>query len=94
MENSIQKGLVNTGSKLSLLAAICAATIYSPLSAGSATQPDCRPDGLYQTPGIQVPYCTIYDAEGREVMGADHPRRVIGYFTSWRSGDDPQAAIL
>ncbi|NLS13301.1 chitinase [Vibrio sp. SM6] len=54
----------------------------------------CRPDGLYQTPGVDVPYCTIYDEEGREKMGADHPRRVIGYFTSWRSGDDAQAAYL
>lgn len=25
---------------------------------------------------------------------ADHPRRVIGYFTSWRSGDDPQSTYL
>lgn len=58
------------------------------------TVSNCRPDGLYQTQGIDVPYCTIYDEEGRELMGADHPRRVIGYFTSWRSGDDPQAAYL
>lgn len=55
---------------------------------------NCRPDGLYQTEGVNVPYCTIYDEEGREQMGVDHPRRVIGYFTSWRSGDDPQAAYL
>ncbi|MCJ2378240.1 glycosyl hydrolase family 18 protein [Vibrio sp. ZSDZ34] len=54
----------------------------------------CRPDGLYQTEGVSVPYCTVYDAEGRENMGADHPRRVIGYFTSWRAGDDPQATYL
>nr|WET51959.1 chitinase VBCH02 [Vibrio sp.] len=54
----------------------------------------CRPDGLYQTPGVQVPYCTVYDGEGREKMGADHPRRVIGYFTSWRSGSDDQTAYL
>ncbi|KLV07049.1 chitinase [Photobacterium aquae] len=55
---------------------------------------NCRPDGLYQTPGVKVPYCTIYDAEGREQMGADHPRRVIGYFTSWRASDDPQTQYL
>ena len=54
----------------------------------------CHPDGLYQTEGVNVPYCDAYDEEGREIMGADHPRRVIGYFTSWRSGDDPQAAYL
>ncbi|MGF1737655.1 chitinase C-terminal domain-containing protein [Photobacterium satsumensis] len=61
---------------------------------GGVTTQSCRPDGLYQTEGITVPYCTIYDDQGREIMGADHPRRVIGYFTSWRSGDDPQAAYL
>ncbi|WP_260259622.1 chitinase C-terminal domain-containing protein [Vibrio intestinalis] len=54
----------------------------------------CRPDGLFQTPGTNVPYCTIYDENGRELMGADHPRRVIGYFTSWRAGDDPQTSYL
>lgn len=61
---------------------------------GGAITSNCRPDGLYQTAGVDVPYCTIYDEEGRELMGADHPRRVIGYFTSWRSGDNPQAAYL
>ncbi|MDO6542284.1 chitinase C-terminal domain-containing protein [Photobacterium sanguinicancri] len=55
---------------------------------------NCRPDGLYQTEGVNVPYCTIYDQDGREQMGVDHPRRVIGYFTSWRAGDDPQAQYL
>ncbi|HDU8585623.1 TPA: chitinase C-terminal domain-containing protein [Vibrio alginolyticus] len=61
---------------------------------GGAVTSDCRPDGLYQTTGVDVPYCSIYDEEGREKMGADHPRRVIGYFTSWRSGDDPQSTYL
>ncbi|WP_394252186.1 chitinase C-terminal domain-containing protein [Vibrio profundi] len=61
---------------------------------GAPTVASCRPDGLYQTEGVNVPYCSIYDEEGREKMGVDHPRRVIGYFTSWRSGDDPQAAYL
>ena len=61
---------------------------------GAPTVATCRPDGLYQTEGVNVPYCSIYDEEGREKMGVDHPRRVIGYFTSWRSGDDPQAAYL
>ncbi|EKO3944033.1 chitinase C-terminal domain-containing protein [Vibrio fluvialis] len=55
---------------------------------------NCRPDGLYQTEGVNVPYCTVYDEDGREKMGADHPRRVIGYFTSWRAGDDDQTAYL
>ena len=54
----------------------------------------CHPDGLYQTEGVNVPYCDTYDEEGRELMGADHPRRVIGYFTSWRAGNNDQAAYL
>ncbi|MGF1703769.1 glycosyl hydrolase family 18 protein [Photobacterium makurazakiensis] len=61
---------------------------------GGVTTQTCRPDGLYQTEGVNVPYCTTYDEQGRELMGADHPRRVIGYFTSWRAGDDPQAQYL
>lgn len=54
----------------------------------------CRPDGLYQTPGLDVPYCTIYDSNGREKLGADHGRRIIGYFTSWRTGKNGQPAYL
>jgi len=54
----------------------------------------CRPEGLYQTPGVNTPYCTIYDQDGRELMGADHPRRVIGYFTSWRNGSNEQPSYL
>ncbi|WP_242613923.1 chitinase C-terminal domain-containing protein [Actinomadura roseirufa] len=46
----------------------------------------CRPDGLYQTPGVTPPYCDVYDNDGREKMGAGHNRRSIGYFTSWRDG--------
>ncbi|WP_419244217.1 chitinase C-terminal domain-containing protein [Photobacterium leiognathi subsp. mandapamensis] len=61
---------------------------------GAVVSNGCRPDGLYQTEGVNVPYCSIYDEEGREKMGADHPRRVIGYFTSWRAGDDPQSSYL
>ena len=54
----------------------------------------CRPEGLYQTPGVNTPYCTIYDEDGRELMGTDHPRRVIGYFTSWRNGANNQPSYL
>src|SRR5690606_3369017 len=46
----------------------------------------CRPDGLYQTPGVDVPYCTIYDEAGREKLPNGLEHRVIGYFTSWRTG--------
>jgi len=55
---------------------------------------ECQPQGLYQTPDVNTPYCTIYDKDGREKMGADHPRRVIGYFTSWRNGANEQPSYL
>ena len=54
----------------------------------------CRPDGLYQTPGVTVPYCKAYDTDGREKLGADHGRRIIGYFTSWRTGKNGAPAYL
>lgn len=54
----------------------------------------CRPDGLYEAPGVKTPYCTVYDENGREKMGADHPRRIIGYFTSWRTGGNGQPRYL
>ncbi|MEV1046592.1 glycosyl hydrolase family 18 protein [Streptomyces sp. NPDC049916] len=63
-------------------------------SAAATDHESCRPDGLYRTPGVTSPYCTVYDAEGREKMGADHKRRVIGYFTNWRTGKDGKDAYL
>jgi len=54
----------------------------------------CRPDGLYRTPGLDVPYCAVYDTNGREKLGTDHGRRIIGYFTAWRHGKDGQPAYL
>ncbi|MFI9546033.1 chitinase C-terminal domain-containing protein [Streptomyces sp. NPDC052016] len=60
----------------------------------AADQASCRPDGLYATPGVDVPYCSVYDSAGREKMGADHQRRVIGYFTGWRTGKDGTPAYL
>ncbi|MBC7269042.1 MAG: chitinase C-terminal domain-containing protein [Streptomyces sp.] len=60
----------------------------------AADEESCRPDGLYRTPGVAVPYCSVYDSAGREKMGADHQRRVIGYFTGWRTGKDGTPAYL
>ncbi|MGI5185714.1 chitinase C-terminal domain-containing protein [Dactylosporangium sp. CA-152071] len=54
----------------------------------------CRPDGLYPTAGVTVPYCKVYDTNGRENLGADHGRRIIGYFTSWRTGKNGAPAYL
>ncbi|WP_374213826.1 hypothetical protein [Streptomyces sp. A3M-1-3] len=69
---------------LAAAGAAVAGLLLSSLSGGvshAADHESCRPDGLYKTPGVDVPYCSVYDAEGREKMGADHQRRVIGYFT-------------
>ncbi|WP_328882937.1 chitinase C-terminal domain-containing protein [Streptomyces sp. NBC_00299] len=60
----------------------------------AADNESCRPDGLYRTPGVEAPYCSVYDSAGREKMGADHQRRVIGYFTGWRTGKDGTPAYL
>jgi chitinase len=54
----------------------------------------CRPDGLYRTPNLDVPYCAVYDTAGREKLGTNHGRRIIGYFTAWRHGKDGQPAYL
>nr|BFF00006.1 hypothetical protein GCM10020241_16810 [Streptoalloteichus tenebrarius] len=58
----------------------------------AADHEQCRPDGLHRTPGVTAPYCQIYDSEGREKMRT--PRRVIGYFTGWRTGKNGQPAYL
>lgn len=54
----------------------------------------CRPEGLYQTAGVEVPYCTVYDDNGREALGDTHQRRIIGYFTAWRTGKNGQPTYL
>ena len=54
----------------------------------------CRPDGLYQTKGVNTRYCTVYDKHGREKLGPKHSRRIIGYFTGWRNGADGKPAYL
>ncbi|WP_030774601.1 chitinase C-terminal domain-containing protein, partial [Streptomyces sp. NRRL S-575] len=77
--------------------AAIAGLLVGGLSAGvshAADNEGCRPDGLYKTAGVDVPYCSVYDTEGREKMGADHQRRVIGYFTGWRTGKDGTPAYL
>lgn len=88
-----------TRARTSLLAAgaTVAALLLSSLTGGvshAADHESCRPDGLYKTPGADVPYCSVYDTEGREKMGADHKRRVIGYFTGWRTGKNGDPAYL
>lgn len=36
----------------------------------------------------------IYREDGSECMGDDHPRRIIGYFTSWRTGKNGLPSYL
>ncbi|MEN9659414.1 MAG: hypothetical protein RL571_2879 [Pseudomonadota bacterium] len=44
----------------------------------------CQPEGLV-TEVANVPYCDVYDVNGREKLPNSMTRRSIGYFTSWRS---------
>ncbi|HCU52285.1 MAG TPA: chitinase, partial [Micromonosporaceae bacterium] len=76
------------------LAATGAAIAIAGSAASAVDHETCRPDGLYRTPGVLTPYCTAYDSNGRETMGSSHPRRVIGYFTSWRHGKDGRPSYL
>ncbi|MER6581646.1 glycosyl hydrolase family 18 protein [Nonomuraea sp. NPDC001023] len=85
----LRAALAACGTSLVLIAGALAGT-----ATAAADNAACRPDGLYQTPGVDVPYCLAYDEDGREKMGADHPRRIIGYFTSWRTGKNGQPAYL
>ncbi|MEG1329700.1 MAG: glycosyl hydrolase family 18 protein [Janthinobacterium sp.] len=41
-----------------------------------------------------VPYCKVYDANGREVLGNGLNRRIVGYFASWRTGVDGSPTYL
>ena len=41
-----------------------------------------------------VPYCGVYDANGREVLAHGLNRRIVGYFTSWRTGKDGTPSYL
>ncbi|MFD3993335.1 glycosyl hydrolase family 18 protein [Streptomyces sp. NPDC058583] len=68
--------------------------VYEKNAAARADQSTCRPDGMTATKGVDTPYCLIYDEQGREVMGKRHPRRVVGYFTGWRTGRNGQPTYL
>ncbi len=71
---------------------VIAGAFVATTGTANAAPEDCRPDGLYRSTGVD--YCLAYDTNGREKMGADHPRRVIGYFTGWRHGKNGQPAYL
>lgn len=60
----------------------------------SNEQPDCRPEGLWDSGVEHVPYCDVYDRDGREKLANQLDRRIIGYFTSWRTGKGNQDRYL
>ncbi|MGA5824036.1 glycosyl hydrolase family 18 protein [Kitasatospora sp. NPDC094028] len=65
---------------------------------GRGTKPaasgDCRPEGMTPTPGVAARYCDVYDGAGREWVGNDRTRRVVGYFTGWRAGKNGDPKYL
>jgi chitinase len=79
-------------SSLGILASLAAFVALAPAAGAQTNHEACRPDGLYKTPGVTVPYCLAYDTNGRETMPV--PRRIIGYFTGWRHGKNGQPAYL
>ncbi len=46
------------------------------------------------TGGLSCDIKQIYREDGTECMGDDHPRRIIGYYTSWRTGKNGLPAYL
>lgn len=87
--------------RLFLVLAFLLATVTQFANAASPQAPlaqvnheTCRPDGMLKTAGVNTPYCLMYDTNGREIMPSDRPRRIIGYFTSWRHGKNGQPAYL
>jgi chitinase len=54
----------------------------------------CLPERLARTPDIDVPYCHTYQTGGKEKLANQSRRRIIGYFTSWRTGKSGQPAYL
>ncbi|MEU8549818.1 glycosyl hydrolase family 18 protein [Streptomyces roseoverticillatus] len=59
-----------------------------------ASSGDCRPEGMTPTKGVSTRYCDVYDGSGREWVGKDRTRRVVGYFTGWRAGTNGDPKYL
>ncbi|AKU24783.1 chitinase [Massilia sp. NR 4-1] len=41
-----------------------------------------------------MPYCGVYDTDGREKLANGLHRRIVGYFTSWRTGKNGAPSYL
>ncbi|MFC0843537.1 glycosyl hydrolase family 18 protein [Streptomyces noboritoensis] len=59
-----------------------------------AASGDCRPEGMTPTRGVSARYCDVYDGAGREWVGKDRTRRMVGYFTGWRAGTNGDPKYL
>ncbi|WP_257584204.1 glycosyl hydrolase family 18 protein [Streptomyces sp. TLI_146] len=59
-----------------------------------AASGDCRPEGMTPTQGVSARYCDVYDGAGREWVGKDRTRRMVGYFTGWRAGTNGDPKYL
>ena len=79
--SSISSSISSSTSSVVSSSSVASSSSSSVIASGHEA---CRPDGLYRTPGVDVPYCSVYDNGGREKMAID--RRIIGYFPSWRLG--------
>lgn len=66
----------------------------TPTPTGGVDHAAHRPEGMWANPNIVPPYGLVYDSEGREIIGPNHPRRIIGYFVSWRHGADGNPSYL
>src|SRR6188474_1171089 len=86
--------LVKSLVRSATIAVVCAGLAGVPGADAQTDHEACRPDGLYKTPGVTTPYCAAYDSNGRELLGTGHGRRVIGYFTGWRTGKDGTPSYL
>jgi chitinase len=92
----VRRTLTRSSIIAAALVATAAAIVGLPLNSDAAATDHsaCRPDGMTPTAGVDTPYCLAYDTEGRETLGADHGRRIIGYFTGWRTGANGQPSYL
>ncbi|MCY9135109.1 glycosyl hydrolase family 18 protein [Bacillus atrophaeus] len=90
--NEVKRTALFTLSSMLLLSLL---TPFHNISAESPSKKQtCRPEGLWDSGVANIPYCDVYDLEGREKLANDLDRRMIGYFTGWRMGKGNQDRYL